>query len=77
MFVSQNSLMGRVNIAYFLLNIRELKHPIAFLKNILRKSTYELGDYKFNLIALVSMFANAGKITFSELLKALTLIRSG
>jgi len=65
--------MGRVNIAYFLLNIRVLKHPIAFLKNILRKSTYELGDYKFNLIALLSMYANSGRMTYSHLLKALVL----
>jgi hypothetical protein len=73
MFVSQNTNMGRVNILYYLLNIRVLKHPIAFMKNILRKSLKDVGDYKFNLIALLSMYSNSGKMSYSELLKVLVL----
>jgi hypothetical protein len=66
--------MGRVNIAYYFLKIRSnLKHPISFLKNILRKSTYELGDYNFNLIALMTMYANSGAVKYSDLLKALVV----
>lgn len=71
MFTSQNSNMGRVAILFHLLGKREIKHPIKYLKNICRRSTWDLGDYNFNLIAFLSMLVNSGKMTYSELLKTL------
>jgi len=74
MFISQNTEMGRVNILYYLLNIRVgLKHPVRYFKNVLRRGIYDLGDYNFNLIALLSMYTNSGKLSYTELLKALVL----
>lgn len=71
MFVSQNNNMGRVNILYHLLGRQEYKHPIRFVQNLVRMSRSKLGDYKFNLLALLSMYGNSGKISFSNILKVL------
>lgn len=71
MFVSQNNNMGRVAILFHLLKKREVKHPIKYLKNILRRSTWDLGDYNFNLIAFLSMLANSGLMTYRDLLSTL------
>ena len=71
MFISQNSNMGRVSILFHLIGKRVIKHPIKYFKNICRRSTWDLGDYNFNLIAFLSMLVNSGKMTYSELLKTL------
>lgn len=71
MFMSQNSNMGRVNIAFSLLNSRKIKSPITFIKNIVRKTTYSLGDYKFCLLALVSMLVKKNSLSYDEVLKLL------
>jgi len=71
MFISQNSNMGRVAILFHLLSKRSVKRPILFLKNILRRSQWDLGDYNFNLIAFLSMLANSGKMTYRDLLNTL------
>jgi len=71
MFISQNSNMGRVSILFHLIGKRVIKHPIKYLKNICRRSTWDLGDYNFNLIAFLSMLVNSGKMTYSDLLKTL------
>jgi hypothetical protein len=71
MFMSQNNSMGRTNILYYLLNIRELKSPVAFIKNIIRTGISKIGDYNYHLIALLSMYSNSGKLSRADLLKSL------
>jgi len=71
MFMSQNSNMGRVNIAFSLLQSRKIRSPITFIKNIVRKTTYFLGDYKFCLLALVSMLVKRNNLSYEEVLKLL------
>lgn len=71
MFMSQNTNMGRVNIAFSLLNSRKVKSPITFIKNIVRKTSYSLGDYKFCLLALISMFVKRNSLSYKEVLRLL------
>lgn len=71
MFMSQRSNMGRVNNAYYLLNSRAVKHIIFYVKNIVRKTSYSLGDYKFSLLALISMFVKKNNLSYEEVLKLL------
>lgn len=73
MFLSQNNMMGRVNILFQLIPKMNLKHPSRYFKNVLRRSILDLGSYKFHLIALLSMFANSGKMTYMDLLKTLII----
>lgn len=68
MFISQNNAMGRVNILFQLLPKMNIKHPIRYMKSVCSRSLLELGSYKFNLLALLSMMANSGKISIQELL---------
>jgi hypothetical protein len=63
--------MGRVNIAFSLLNSRKVKSPITFIKNIVRKTSYSLGDYKFCLLALISMFVKRNSLSYKEVLRLL------
>lgn len=60
--------MGRVNILFQLLPKMNLKHPIRYMKSVTRRSLLDQGSYKFNLLALLSMMANSGKISIRELL---------
>jgi hypothetical protein len=71
MFISQNNAMGRVNILFQLLPKMNIKHPIRYIKTVTARSLLDLGAYKFNLLALLSMMANSGKITIQELLKTM------
>lgn len=73
MFISQNNNMGRVGILFHLLSKRKVKHPIKYLKNILRRSTWDLGDYNFNIIAFLSMLANSGLMAYRDLLNTLVV----
>lgn len=74
MFISQNNNMGRVNILFQLLPKLDIKHPIRYIKQIVSKSLLDLGNYKFNLIALMTMLSNSGKISLHGLLSSLVTI---
>jgi len=71
MFISQNTNMGRVNICFYLLNSRYIKNPINYVRNIVRKNTWVLGDYKFCLLALISMFVKKNNLSYKEVLSLL------
>lgn len=71
MFISQNNNMGRVNILFQLLPKMNIKHPSRYLKKICAKSLLQEGSIKFNLLAILSMFSNSGKISIHELLSFL------
>jgi hypothetical protein len=43
MFISQNTMMGRVNIAHSLLGKDLYRHPISALRNIVRKTKNHIG----------------------------------
>jgi len=76
MFISQNNAMGRVAILHHLLTKRVVRHPVNFIKNILRKSQYELGNYPFNLVAFLSMLANSGSISYFEFLQTIKSVEN-
>jgi len=71
MFISQNNAMGRVNILFQLLPKMNITHPIRYLKQVCSRSLLDLGAYKFNLLALLSMMMNSGKISIHDLLATL------
>lgn len=53
MFISQPTMMGRVNIVHALLRRRIIfKHPRKYIVNILKKSRSDFGDINYNLFAL-------------------------
>lgn len=66
--------MGRVNILFQLLPKLDIKHPIRYIKQIVSRSMLDLGNYKFNLIALMTMLSNSGKISLHGLLSSLITI---
>jgi len=72
MFISQNTLMGRVNILYSLMS-REIHttHRVGtWILNMISKSRTDRGEISFSLYALWTMFANKGLVSFSNLIKA-------
>jgi len=72
MFMSQPTMMGRVNIVYSLLNKDIIpSNLIGWVRNILSKSWYNKGDMRFSLIALLSMLTKSGKLPYSVLIGAL------
>lgn len=79
MFISQNNAMGRVNILYQLLPKMNIKHPIRYLKRVCSRSLLDEGSTGFNLLALLSMFMNSGKISIYDLitLKLNPMIKPG
>jgi len=63
MFVSQNTLMGRANISYFLLNKGIVASSVVrWLQALNKRSRYTQGDWNIPLLALFTMFANSGKV---------------
>jgi len=71
MFTSQNSLIGRVNILFQLLNKKIYKNPSMFSKNVLRYSIDRLGAYNLNLVALLSMYVTSKKMSYTSLMNLL------
>jgi hypothetical protein len=72
MFISQNTLMGRVNILYSLLN--KGINPCcmgAWMRNIISKSFFNEGNATYSYIALLTMFAKAGKLSYKDLISLL------
>lgn len=72
MFISQNSFIGRANIAFSLMRKGLFTHfESAWLLKILRHRRYTAGDINLSLIAVWSMFAGSGLIGISEFLRSL------
>jgi hypothetical protein len=72
MFISQNTMMGRVNIAFSLLGKDIIStRPVAWVTSIMQKSKWTIGEKNFSFVALLSMFAKSGRIPFDELIRAL------
>lgn len=72
MFMSQASMMGRVNIVYSLLNKDIISsRPISWIMSLLKKSKYDNGEMNFSFVALLSMYSKSGKVPFKELIKSL------
>jgi len=73
MFISQNTLMGRVNILFQLLYKRNAHHPIPFVKNVVWRRLGDLGNYGLSLLALITMLLKERRCTYDVLLKVLIL----
>jgi hypothetical protein len=73
MFISQNTMMGRVNILYHLLYRRTRKHPIPFVKAIVWRRLGDLGNYGLSLLAFATMLLKEKKLSYEVLLKTLIL----
>lgn len=70
-FISQNSLMGRVNICYKLWQRIKPAQFVKWFTRVNRKSKYDLGDRNYALLALFSMIVKAKGYPLSELLKVI------
>lgn len=72
MFMSQNHLMGRANIAYAMLSKGVInKRVIPWIENIARRNRTNVGNPTPTFIALLSMLASTGKIPLELVLKCL------
>lgn len=72
MFMSQNHLMGRANIAYSLLSRGVISSRInPWIENISRVNRTNVGNSTPTFIALLSMLASTGKIPMELVLKCL------
>jgi len=71
MFLSQNSLVGRVSIAQYFLQRDLGQKPISMLKKLLRKSKWKEGDLNFSYVSLLMSLAEKGRISFSSIVKSL------
>jgi len=72
MFMSGNSLMGRVNIAFMLLSKGVVsKNIIPWLERSLALSPWKPGNPTASYVALWTMLANRGLITMEDALRAL------
>lgn len=73
MFISQNTMMGRVNILYHLLYKRNLVSPVPFIKSVVWRRLGDLGNYGLSLLALLTMLLKERRMTYEVLLKTLIL----
>jgi hypothetical protein len=70
-FISQNTMMGRINIVYSLLNRIKPRHFLVWFKRVTRKSKYTVGDWNYSVLALFSMLATRGNVPIQEMYKSL------
>lgn len=74
MFISQPTMMGRVNILYSLLNKGIVPaHLGHWMRSVLAKTWNVQGNIGFSYIALCSMFAKSGRLPYKDLLGALII----
>nr|QDB74993.1 MAG: RNA-dependent RNA polymerase [Phaeoacremonium minimum mitovirus 1] len=72
MFMSQNHLMGRANIAFSMLSRGIISHRVnPWIENIARRNRTNPGNSTPTFIALLSMLASNGKIPLELVLKCL------
>jgi hypothetical protein len=74
MMVSQRDRMGRANTLHYLLQNNTFRHPIRFVKNMSMLNPKVLGDYGFNLVALLTMATTSSSLSLEELLRTLTSV---
>lgn len=71
-FMSQNTFMGRVNIFYSLLERGICSdHWVSWFARVTKKLRSEQGDTSFTLLALWTMFASSGKISYAKVFQSL------
>jgi hypothetical protein len=72
MFISQASMMGRVNIAFSLIKKGIYgRHVIAALRGLLARRRGDQGELNFSYVALLSMFAKSKKLSYEDLIRLL------
>lgn len=72
MFMSQNTYLGRVSILFYLFGRGIVKtRPVSYVKNITRISRREEGDFVYTALALLSMYAGSGKMSYEDFYKSL------
>lgn len=73
MFISQNTLIGRVNILFNLLNKNYLpKEGLeTFIYSVTAKSRWNQGNIGYSLLPLLSMFAKSGILSWEVALQSL------
>jgi len=74
MFISQNTMMGRANIAYSLLSKGVgISYPVAFVRAVTRLSPWSKvsAGYSYTLIALLTMYTKSGRFEVASLVKSL------
>jgi hypothetical protein len=77
MFLSQNTMMGRANIVFSLLN-KDMNIPCVgrWINGIVSKTWFKLGNPTYSYISLLTMYAKTGKFSYESLISALT-VKSG
>lgn len=67
MFISQNTLLGRVNILYSLFN-KDIgfETPIRYMRTLIHKGVRTPGESRFSYLALLSMFLKSGRYRFED-----------
>jgi hypothetical protein len=72
MFISQNSLLGRVNIVYSLIQKGLVgKRPILWLRRMMSKSPYQVKNINISYLGLLSMYVNSGKARYEDFFNAI------
>jgi hypothetical protein len=71
MLISNNTRLGRVATALHFIKALSVKHPIAYLKRVLKVSKETKLDFNFNLVALLTMFLSSKKLSYTDFLKSL------
>lgn len=67
MFISQNTLLGRVNILYSLFRKGiGIANPIKYMRTLLHKELRLQGESRFSYLALLSMFLRSGRYRFED-----------
>lgn len=69
MFISQNTHMGRVNIAYsfFRKGMCNVKRPMLLIRTIVRRNFKDFGDLGYSYIALMTMMSKLGIVRYEDL----------
>lgn len=71
MFISQNSFIGRANIAFSLMRKGVGTPGGRWLKNVLKHKRYTQGDFNLSLCAVFSMFAGSRYIGLDAFLRSI------
>jgi hypothetical protein len=74
MMISQNTLMGRVNIAFSMIKKGLFfSHPIKKLEKLFSKTRFTVGALNYPYLALLSMFSNNNLLPFKDLVSLIMI----
>lgn len=72
MLISNNTRLGRISNLIYLLKTIKVPNIVSYMDRVLKNRKSERVDMMFNYIGALSMFLSSKRISYSDLLKALT-----